>query len=728
MKRLTPVIIPLFFLVTAGFLFARMPEALESVRLKYFDTLMRWEPRAYQDLPVRIIDIDDATLQKFGQWPWPRSLTARLVDRLREEKVSVIAFDVLFAEPDRTSPANLAALWSGQTNSDTLEKILTELPDHDHLLAEAIGKTKAVTAFTLSSRNTGGTPALKSGFSFAGDDPRMYLPDFPGTVTTLPELENAAAGNGIITYLAEYDGTVRGVPLVYQLRGSLYPALVMEAVRIHIGTRNYSLQSTASSGEIQMGEHAGLLRVKVGKTIIPTDPTGRLRLYDSGYIAPRTVPAWQVLENKIPLGGLEGKIVFIGTSAAGLKDIRATPLNPAAAGVEVHAQLAEQILSGVYLYRPDWAEGAEFTFFLAVGLLMIIFMGRLGAAGSAVLGALSVAAFYGFSLYGFHHLRWLVDPTLPSIASLVIYTVSSLIHFLRTDREKQQIRSAFGRYLAPSLVKELAQHPDRLKLGGEMKVMSVLFADIRNFTALAERMKPEELTVFLNRFLTPMTSTILQHNGTIDKYMGDCVMAFWNAPVEDPEHAFHACLTALEMQKALVGLNKNQEPVNMGIGINTGSCCVGNLGSDQRFDYSVIGDTVNIASRLEGLSRLYGVNILAGPETFALTGHLFFFLEADQVRVKGRQGSVRVYTLIGKIEEFDAALRQSWSEQHSEMLSAYRSREWDKAERAAQACLKTGGSALSLAPLYQFYLEKIEAFRKEPPAAGWEGITVASAK
>lgn len=728
MKKFLISLFPAVLLTALALGFMRIPEPLEAFRLKYFDLLMQWKPRDYSPLPVKIADIDDETLSRYGQWPWPRTLVAKLLDRLREEKASVAAFDILFPEPDRTSPSSLIALWSQQGTSPELEKALLGLPDPDTVLAESMKQMKTVTAFSLSDTAGGGNPAAKSGFSFAGSDPTLFLPDFPGAVTTLSELEKQAAGNGIITYFAEYDGAVRSVPLVFQLRGSLYPSLLLEAFRLYQGARSYVIKTSDAGVKTQFGAEPGIEQVRAGKNTIPTDRLGRMRLYDSGFAPDRFVPVWKILEGSLTPGSLEGAIVFIGTSAAGLKDIRITPLNPAAAGVEVHAQLAEQILSQVYLIRPDWAEGAEFCFFLFTGLFLIFFLPRLGALWAAMLTGTSIIGFYGFSFYAFKTHLWLVDPVLPSLAALVIYIAASLIHYLRTDAEKRQIRGAFSRYLAPAVVEELARHPEKLKLGGEMKNMSVLFADIRGFTSLAEKMKPEELTRFLNQFLTPMTEIILRYGGTIDKYMGDGIMAFWNAPVEDPAHAARSCRAALEMQAALKNRQSDSVPIQMGIGINTGVCCVGNLGSDQRFDYSVIGDSVNLASRLEGLSKTVGAGILIGPETRDALGSDFFSLEAGLIQVKGKEKPVRVYALAGEAGLVKAETKQAWEETHAKMIHLFLQRKWENALEEISSCRKYRWPDKDLNPLYDFFEKQIRDYQIHEPPKDWSGTWISRNK
>src|SRR3989338_5702697 len=525
-KRWSAFLVPSAVLLLALGLRAASPPILEEIQLKTFDAFQRLRPRAYHTAPVRIIDIDDESLAKLGQWPWPRPLVARLVRRLTDLGAAVIVFDIVFAEPDRTSPAHLLTVWPSAPALDALRSTLNELPDHDEILADAISAAHVVTGFALTTEPNAAEPALKAGFAHAGDDPQAYLADFAGAVVNLPVIEAAASGNG---------------------------------------------------------------HFKIGTFIVPTDAQGRIWLYDTGPVPERTIPAWRFFEADVDPAMLAGTLVFIGTSAAGLKDLRATPLNPVAAGIEVHAQLAEQILLQEFLKRPDWAAGAEVVSLLLLGAGLIILLPRVGPAWCAVFGGAAMAAALGFSWYAFTALRWLVDPVFPLLAVLLIYLVSSLISFLRTEAERRHVRHAFSRYMSPVLVSRLAEHPEQLKLGGEMKPMTLLFAYIRDFTTIAEQFDAHGLTRFINRFLTPMTDVILKQGGTIDKYIGDCIMAFWNAPLEDPQHARHACEAALHMQGYLVRWNQalHEEanangtrhiPIQIGIGINTGEGCVGNLG------------------------------------------------------------------------------------------------------------------------------------------------------
>lgn len=620
----------------------------EEVSLKVFDRFQKMAPRVYREAPVRFLDIDDESLSKLGQWPWPRTLVARIVDRLSGSGAGAIVFDIVFAERDRTSPAEILKIWPDREILKPLEAAIQKMSDHDRLLAEAMSKAPVVTGFILTNTDNGNVPAKKAGLAFSGDDPKEFLPSFKGAVTNLPELEKAAAGSGSFNFLAENDGIIRRVPVLFRQKDILFPSLFLEAVRTAQQASSYIIKSSGSSGEASFGEKTGLVEIKAGQFVIPVDSAGKLWLYDSGPRKERVIPAWKILEENFPAEEIEGKIIFIGSSASGLRDLRATPLNPVASGTEIHVQLTEQIILGEFLHRPDWAEGAEILYMIVLGLALIFLLPRLGAIPCALAAAAVATLAFFFSWHAFSKWHWLFDPVAPSLACLIIYIASSLMNYLRTEKDKRQIRGAFSRYLAPEVVRQLEEKPEQLKLGGEMKEMTVLFADIRGFTTLSEKFTAEELTHFMNRFLTPMTEIILKHKGTIDKYIGDCIMAFWNAPLDDPDHAKNACEAALAMQSHLKTWNREmKESIAIGIGINTGRCCVGNMGSDQRFDYSVLGDEVNLASRLQGLSAQYSAPVILGKQTAeSVKGH-FEVSELGTVQVKGKTISVQIFALNG---------------------------------------------------------------------------------
>ncbi|MDD5227081.1 MAG: adenylate/guanylate cyclase domain-containing protein, partial [Candidatus Omnitrophica bacterium] len=481
-----------------------------------------------------------------------------------------------------------------------------------------------------------------------------------------------------------------------------------------------------ATGESALGEKTGLVRIKTGLLDIPTDATGRIWLYDTGYKPQRFIPAWKVFSDDKLLEALKEKILFVGASAMGLKDLRATPLNPRASGVEVQAQIAEQMFLGDFLERPDWAAGLEFTFLTLLGILLILILPRAGAIRCAMIAFVAIASAIGFSWYAFIHWHLLIDPVFPSLAVFGIYLASSFLNFLSTEQERGQIRGAFGRYLSPALVERLAKNPKQLKLGGEIRPMTFLFMDIRNFTGIAEKFAPTELTHFMNSFLTPMTDIILQHGGTIDKYMGDCIMAFWNAPFEDEEHALHACQSAIAMQEFLQTAPGFEE-IRVGIGINTGNACVGNMGSEQRFDYTALGDEVNLASRIEGLSKRYGVTAIAGQNTVATTQE-FATLEIDLIRVKGKTKPVKIFALLGDAGLKDQSLFRDVRGHFEKMLMAYRNQRWDEAEKFLENCRHITLPGIDLGVLYELYVSRILSYKINPPAPQWDGVTTAESK
>ena len=580
-------------------------------------------------------------------------------------------------------------------------------------------------------------PINDVGFNYGGD-PFAHLAARSGTVANLPALEAAASGNGAFTVDPDPDGIHRRVPLLFSHAGELYPSLAAEAVRVASGARSYSIKTAGSSGEASFGKSTGITQLRIGKEFtVPTNSRGEIWVWYTQPVAARYVPAWEVLAGNVDRQKIEGNIVLVGTTAAGLRDVRATPLDPVSPGVAVHAQIIEQILLGEYLERPDWATGAELLYLFALGLPLALLIPRVGAVGTALLGGSGIAVAVALSWYAYSSWRWLLDPIYPGLAALGVYLVGSLQNFLQSEAQRRSVRRAFSRYLSPTLVDELAADPARLRLGGEMRDMTLLFCDVRGFTTLSEQLDPHALTHLVNRFLTPMTDIILAARGFIDKYMGDAIMAFWNAPLDDPEHPRHACEAALSMLKALEQLNvqlargdegigRPLAPLAVGIGINTGLCCVGNMGSDQRFDYSVISDEVNLASRLEGQSPTYGVSIVIGESTRVRVA-TFACLELDRIRVKGKTHPVRIYTLLGGEALASSERFQELVKAHDAMLAAYRGQRWEEALAAISECRRLGPD-LGLEQLHRLYETRVAGFRSAPPPPEWDGVYVASSK
>jgi len=733
--------LPLLIVVAALGMRSFFAGPIEEVQLKTFDVFQRLKPRPYTPMPVKMIDLDDASLERLGQWPWPRTIMAELVAHLANAGTAAIAFDIVFAEPDRTSPANILPVWPASPLLDNLRGKADQLPDHDAIFADIVSRANVTAGFVLTSEANEKVPPVKAGFAFAGDDPKPYLPAYPGAVLNLEAIEKGAAGLGTFTLLPEADAIIRRIPLVFRKDENLYPSLSAETLRIAQGATTLIIKSSGASGETAYGEHTGINHIKIGRFEVPTDSLGRIWLHFTENAPERSVSAWKLFDPEFDASSLEGNIVVIGTSAAGLRDARATPLDPAMPGGLAHVQALEQILMGYFLELPDWAFGAEIVYIAVLGIALSILINTLGAMWSAVIALAGIvsAVFFSWTMFVDFHL--LIDPVYPATVILVVYITGSLISYLRTEGEKRQVRGAFAQYLSPALVEQLADEPDRLQLGGEIKDMTLLFADVRGFTAISEQFKsdPTGLTKLINRFLTPMTDMILARQGTIDKYMGDCIMAFWNAPLDDPDHVAHACDSALAMFSALESLNADIKaereaagelflPLNIGIGLNSGDACVGNMGSEQRFDYSVLGDTVNLAARLEGQSKNYGVGIVIGDLTHQGAPE-YATLEMDLIAVKGKTEGVHIYCLQGPPELAQSPDFVALETSNAAMIEAYRSQQWDKARDLVVKCRELDDFLpLPLDVLYDLYDERIDEYVANPPPTDWDGVFVATSK
>lgn len=708
------------------------PTMLQAVQLKLFDRYQAWQMRADEDLPVKIIDIDDASLERLGQWPWPRTELATLVQKLGEKGAAVIVFDIVFAEPDRMSPKHMQRLWHLE-DDDTLGN----LPDHDETFAQELAKWPVVTG-TILSQQQGGTPQSKTGFAYVGAAPDEQVPAFAGIAANIPEIENASKGSGALNSDPDSDGILRRIPLLSRVGNTLYPALVVEALRVAQGAGSVIIKSVGASDE--QGQGNGITAIKIGDIEVPTDAEGKFWVYFNDYRKSRYIPAWEVLADKVDTEQIAGNIILIGTSALGLKDLRATPLNPVVGGVEVHAQAIEQMLQGISLKRPDWAHGVEVLVLLACGLLALLVSEYLSVVVAFITVALLIAITMFGSWWAFTHEHLLLESVTAIITMALIYVVATVWRFAETERERGRIKSTFSLYMSEALVDELAAHPEKLKLGGERRDISIMFSDIRSFSAISERLQPEALTKFINRYLTPMTDEVMKTQGTIDKYMGDAIMAFWNAPLDVEEHPAKAVQTALSMRTALAKLNEELAadpdiaerivlPVKTGLGINTGECSVGNMGSNQRFEYSVMGHDVDLASRLEGLCKYYGVDIILSERTKNAAGNVAV-LELDKICVKGKSEALNIFALLDGAPLNENPTFQKLLTVHTQMLDAYRTADADGAEVALHECRMIAAQVplRQLTVLYNLYETRINELRETPPPEDWDGVFVADFK
>ncbi|MDO9213385.1 MAG: adenylate/guanylate cyclase domain-containing protein [Methylococcales bacterium] len=731
-------LIPIIILISIIALRLFEPTIVQRERLIIFDIYQLLQPRIYQPLPVKIIDIDDESLKRIGQWPWSRTVISQLITNLSNAGTAAIGFDIVFAEADNTSLHNTLPLWK-QILSDVeykqLKTKLVTIPSYDEALAQVIAKTKVVLGFSFIQQTNNTVPVVKSGISISGASPQQTLLNFQGAVKNLDLFEQVATGNGSFNITAEIDSIVRRLPLIYHANNNYYPSLVLELLRVAQGDTGIIIKTQ----QVNENEPVTVESIKVGNTIIPTDAAGNLLVYYTQEIPTRTIPAWKILENKLQSNELSGNIVLVGTSAAGLKDQRPTPLNSFSPGVEIQANALEQVISGSYLYRPDWLTGLEITVMAVIGLFLIRFMSRFGSM-SIIVTLLFISIIVAVSWYTFKYYHWLVDPVYPSIAILIIYLIVSLLNYFKSESERKYVRNAFSHYISPALVEKLVKNTEVLTLGGEMRDMSVLFCDIRGFTSISEQLDAGHLTQFINQFLTSMTTVILNEKGTIDKYIGDCIMALWNAPLEDINHATNACTAALKMLDALTLFNNNHEilarkenrpfiKVHVGIGINSGICCVGNMGSNMRFDYSVLGDNVNLASRLEGQSKTYGANIIISEYTLAsmkMPHQEFAVLELDLMRVKGKLKPVRIYALLGFSGVANSDDFIQLAEIHRNMMTSYYLQNWQEVLLLINRCQAL--DKFDLSGFYQVYQQRVESFIATPPESSWDGVYIATVK
>lgn len=625
------------------------PYPVRSLRLFYFDYLQRIGPRSYADLPVRIVDIDETSLAALGQWPWPRDRLAELVRRLSDDYgAAAIAFDVLFPEPDRLSVARLltqpsvAALLPAPPPPSALAAL-----DNDRAFAQSMEGRRVVLGVAEAGPGRPTPPYGKAGIVQIGAAPASGLVRLQSTTGLLDGLAQAAAGvGGINVGPADSSEVVRTMPMLWQTVAGPLPNLSLEALRVALGETTAQIIGTPGSDGV-------VSAIGLGDYRIPTTADGQMwlhyrredrRLYVSAadVLAPGIDPALKAR--------LEGHIVLVGTSAAGLLDIRATPLGQTVPGVSIHAQALEQILAGDYLQRGDFQAGLEIVAFACLSAVVVSVMSMTGPAVSMLAGA-AAAALVLTSSWGFFRHGVLFDATFPMFGGLGVFLLLAGYQFIVADREKRLIRKSFMHYVAPQVLREIEKSGHRTELGGQIRPVTVMFCDLRNFTPLSETMSPQALVAMLNGLFSTLSDCVLQHSGTIDKFIGDSIMAFWNAPLETAGYQGRACQAALAMRRALEGFNRARErsgapPLAVAVGLCSGPACVGNIGSLQRFSYSAIGDTVNVAARIEASCRHVDYDLVISDETMAAASGLAT-LAAGTIALKGKSGRLPLHLLVG---------------------------------------------------------------------------------
>jgi adenylate cyclase len=650
------------------------PVFLMAQRASGFDTLQRLWPRdATEGIPIRIVDIDEKSISRLGQWPWPRKELAKLVNELSGMGVAAIAFDIVFPEEDRMSPARLLKDPAFASLSQSGAGLL---PDFDQEFSAAISGKPVVLAFARGEMAEATDLPSKAGFAQIGA-PAGNAPPLLGKVTAnIPSLQAAAAGLGNINIdLASQQGIAREMPMLWTDGQRFLPSLGVEALRIAQGTDTYLVHADDE-------QENAITSLSIGALEIPLNENGTFPLYyrpnpPDMYVSAADIIAGSDIEKLRPL--LEGHIVLVGTSAVGLLDSRTTPLGEAVPGVSIHAQALEQILAGQFLARPEWVGGIEIAMASLLSLFTVLAAAMARPAISTIVAALSAASIVGFTAFAFRQLGLLIDVTFPLLMLVVTFLAATAYRLLVTDRLGRQMRHMFGRYVAPSVLAELEKNPESLKLGGEIRDVTVLFLDIANFTPLSEKLKPDELVAVVNGLWDHCSKAILAENGTIDKFIGDAIMAFWNAPVACPDHQYRACKAALGVRAAVKTYNDNAElrrrlepkglwPLGVRVGLASGEACVGNMGSTERFDYSVIGETVNTAARAESACKHVAHDILLAGIIDRATERLAI-LPAGHVHLKGRSLPQPVTIIVGDETEAKSAEFQALVKEHQGIVS-----------------------------------------------------------
>ncbi|MCE5973062.1 adenylate/guanylate cyclase domain-containing protein [Sinirhodobacter sp. WL0062] len=646
------------------------PEPLRIIRLAYFDQLQRAAPRKFPELPVRVVDIDDRALAEFGQWPWPRNLVADLTARLLQMGAASVAYDVLFSEPDRYSPARLAqhpAIAVALKDPASLSSL-----DNDALLAATIEGNPVVLGIASAQEDRGNNLAPKSGLVEIGDAPTRGLYSLPQTTRLAPPLYEAAAGiGGVNVAPGQSTGVVREVPLFWQTPGGVMPGLAVEALRLALGESTYLLTGVP-------GVPGALESVGLGPFDIPTGPEGQFWVHYRRDDPRLYISAADILSDET--GGsagaaVEGAIVLVGTSSAGLLDIRTTALGETVPGVSIHAQIIEQILSGDALRRTDFTAGLEIIAFIVLGIVMTSLMTQAGAVTTVVSGLFVGASIVAISALSYMRAGILFDATFPLLGGAANFFLLLAYQFIAVDRDKRRIRRSFSHYVAPEVLSDIEKGGHQLELGGITKEVTVLFSDIRGFTPLSEKLSATDLVELLNDLFTNLGAEILRERGTLDKFIGDAVMAFWNAPLEVEDHALHAARAALQMRQSLAAFNARSQaagrpPIAIAMGFATGIVCVGNIGSRDRFNYTAIGEAVNTAARIEASCRRIGYDIVTTQHSVEMMAGRIATLPAGRLELKGISEREALCIVIGDEKLARSEVFAELREHHTRLIKA----------------------------------------------------------
>ncbi len=703
----------------------------------FYDYRLRLTMPRTVDNRIVILDIDEKSLKEEGRWPWSRDRLAVLMDKLFDKyAVAEVGFDVVFAEKDESSGLKvLQKLGQNQLKADavfqsTLRQIQPQL-EYDNIFADKIKNRKVVLGYYLTDQKNEHTSGMLPPATFPKGEFKgkpIAFTVWNGYGANLPELQAAAASAGHFNPIIDEDGVVRRVPMLAEYDGAYYESLSLAMVRTLFNQTKLSAGFADNSNK----NYAGLEWLKIetskGNFKIPVDQSvATLVPYRGSQNSFRYISVADVLHDRVDPAQLKNKIVLVGTTAPGLLDMRATPVAEVYPGVEVHANMIAGILDQNLKEQPAYMLGAEVAWLVLVGAALSFLLPLLSPSKAMLVSILALTVSLGLSvtLWYFGNLVMPIANSLLMIT--LLFALDMSYGFFITSRTKRQITGLFGQYVPGELVEEMAASPDSISMEGKSREMTILFSDVRNFTSISEGLEPKELTLLMNEFLTPLSRIIYKHRGTIDKYMGDCIMAFWGAPLHDEEHARHAMLAGIEMQDALLQLRpqfkqRGWPEIHIGVGINSGRVSVGNMGSEVRVAYTVMGDEVNLASRLEGITKQYGVGVIVGENTRnAVTD--FAYRELDHVRVKGKDKPVAIYQPVGLTSALSKAILDEIKLFH-EMRRLYRKQDWDQAELQLMNLQRMSPDTA----LYNIYTERIGYFRSNPPPADWDGVFVFETK
>jgi adenylate cyclase len=701
------------------------PDLLLAMDNRLLDTMFKWRGPRPTTESVVIVDIDEQSLQTIGQWPWPRNILATLTDNIHKAGPRALGFDMVFPEPDRSSPSHFLKEIE-KALPHALAPLLHDLKglDHDQIFGNALSQGNTVLGYVFQTRNDGLKSPSDQPFPSAriivaplnaGFTDLALIPAYRA-ILNIPPIATARS-EGFFNVFTDIEGTLHRVPLMMAMDGVPYPSMALETFRLGMEISTITLHASTRIN----GGATPILGISLDQRFIPTDGNGQIAVNFRG--PANTFPyvsALAIIQGK-DLHRLEDKFVVIGTTAAGLFDFRATPFSSTYPGVEVNATIIDNLMAQDPLVYDIHTEiGLTYTLVVVGGLLLTLILVHAPPLAGALTGLMIMAG----TLWGNYAVLFLNNKqagvTFPLISLLAIFILVTTLNFFREGRDKRYIQQAFGHYVSPRVVDQLMADPGTLSLTGEQRELTIMFSDIRDFTTISESMDSRDLGAFMNEYLTIMSDIVMAHNGTVDKFIGDAIMAFWGAPAHDPQHGVNAVRTALAMLEKLremqgVWIHRNLPFIDMGVGINTGLVSVGNFGSKNRFDYTVMGDAVNLASRLEGANKNYATNIILSEFTKKAIGETFFCRYVDRVRVKGKEKAVEIYEplvagtppkpMADEIHAFEKAVRAYQQQRFQEALTAM-----EKLDRQSPQLL------------YQTYIHRIRSYMKHPPPPDWDGV------